>query len=107
MVNVHSEIADCELSSPFTCLRLVGESNGSSEMISKCSTWVRLGACRKNGTTWSRSYLRENGGSHSPQATGSVAARSSPVDSVFSPAKEFESPLVVPPINDIETFLSG
>jgi hypothetical protein len=33
--------------------------------------------------------------------------RSSPVDTVSPPSKGFESPLVVPPINDIETFLAG
>jgi hypothetical protein len=38
---VHSEIADNEFSSPFTCLRRVLESNGSSEMMSKSSTWVQ------------------------------------------------------------------
>jgi hypothetical protein len=31
---VHNEIADCELSPPFTYLRRVVESNGSSEMMS-------------------------------------------------------------------------
>jgi len=36
-----------------------------------------------------------------------AAARSSPVNSVSSPPKEFESPLVVLPINDVETFLAG
>jgi len=104
---VRSERADCELSSPFTYLCRVVESNGSSEMMSKCSTWISLGACRKNGTSWSRSYLRENGSQHSLKAASSAATRSSPENSVSSPSKEFESPLVVPPINDIETFLAG
>jgi hypothetical protein len=36
-----------------------------------------------------------------------AAARSSPVNPVSSPSKEFESPLVLPPINDTETFLAG
>jgi hypothetical protein len=36
-----------------------------------------------------------------------AAARSSPVNPVSPPSKEFESPLVVPPINDIEAFLAG
>ena len=33
--------------------------------------------------------------------------RSSPVNPDSSPSKEFESPLVEPPINDVETFLTG
>jgi hypothetical protein len=44
IVNVHGEMVDHELNSTFAFLRLVVESNGFSEMISKCSTWVRLGA---------------------------------------------------------------
>ena len=39
-----SEIVDYELSSPFTYLCLVVESRCSSEMMSKYSTWIRLGA---------------------------------------------------------------
>ena len=35
-----------------------------------------------------------------------AAACSYPVNSVSSPSKEFESPLDVPPINDINAFLS-
>ena len=33
--------------------------------------------------------------------------RSSPVNPVSPPSREFESPLVLPPINDIEAFLVG
>ena len=102
-----SEIVDYELSSPFTYLCLVVEIRCSSEMMSNYLTWIRLGACRKNGTTRSRFYLWENGSRHSPRAALSAAARSSSANSVSSPSKEFESPLVVPSINDIETVLSG
>ena len=83
---VHNEIADCELSSPFTYLHCVVESNGSSEMMSKCSTWISLGASEKRAPS---------------------QRRSSPVNSVSQLSEEFESPLVVPPINDVETFLAG
>jgi hypothetical protein len=44
MFIVHNERANCQLSSPFTYFRRVVESNGSSEMMSVSSTWVRLGA---------------------------------------------------------------
>ena len=83
---VHSEIVDYRLNSPFTYLRRVVESNGSSEMMSKSSTWVRLGASEKRAPS---------------------QRRSSPVNSVSPPSKEFESPLLEPPINDTETFLAG
>jgi hypothetical protein len=86
IVNVRGEIVSYELPPPFTYLREVVESNGSSEMISKCSTWIRLGA-------------------HTPRAPS--VRRSSPVNSASPPLKEFKSPLVVPPINDIEAFLAG
>ena len=62
------------------------ESNSSSEMMSRSSTWVRLGASEKRAPS---------------------ERRSSPVNSVSPPSKEFEAPLVVPPINDVETFLAG
>ena len=83
---VHNEIADNELSSPFTYLRRVVESNGSSVMMSKSSTCVRFGAFEKRVP---------------------FERRSSPVNSVSPPTKEFETPLVVQSINDIETFLVG
>ena len=72
--------------SPFAYLYRPAKSNGSSEMMSKSSTWVRLGASEKRAPS---------------------ERRSSPVDSASSPSKEFESPLVEPPIIDIEAFLAG
>ena len=55
-------------------------------MMSKSSTWVRLGASEKRAPS---------------------ERRSSPVNSVPPQPKEFESPLVVPPIADITPFLAG
>jgi hypothetical protein len=83
---VHSEIVDYELNSPFSYLRLVIDNNHSFFDLLVSSTWVRLGASPKRAPS---------------------ERRSSPVNQASLPSKEFESPLVVPPINDIETFLTG
>jgi hypothetical protein len=81
---VHSEIVDYELNSPFTYLRQVSDNNHSFFDLLVSSTWVRLGASEKRAP---------------------FERRSSPVNPDSSPSKDFESPLVEPPINDIETFL--
>ena len=55
IVIVHGELVDYEFNLPFTYLRRVVESNGSSEMMSKSSTWVRLGASEKRAPSKRRS----------------------------------------------------
>jgi hypothetical protein len=107
IVGIAGEIVGYELNKPFAYLHRITGGNTPGEIVSGGSDQVRLGACRKNGTSRSRFYLRENGGSHSPKAAFGAAARSSPVDSVSPPSKEFESPLVGPPIGDVTAFLAG
>ena len=86
IVDAGGSFAYQEPNRPFAYLYRPAKSDGSSEMMSKCSTWVRLGASEKRAPS---------------------KRRSSPVKSVSSPETEFESPLVVPSINDIEAFLAG
>jgi len=86
IVNVRGEIVDYEFKLPFTYLHQVIDNNHSSFDLPVSSTWVRLGASEKRAPS---------------------KRRSSPVNPVSPPSKEFESPLVVPSINDTETFLAG
>ena len=101
---VNSEIVDYELSSPFTYLRLVVESNGSSELMFKSSTWVRLGASSQKPAIRPVSYLRRTTQSFSPPQGAPSERRSS---ASIPSSNQFESSWVPTSISDVETFLAG
>jgi len=86
IVNQLGEIVGYELNKPFAYLHRIARGNTPIDIGSKGSDQVRLGASPKRAPS---------------------KRRSSPIDSTSPPSKEFESPLVQPPITDVTAFLAG
>ena len=86
IVGSSGEIVDNELNRSFTYLHQLTEGQNPRKIDLRGSDQVRLGASPKRAPS---------------------KRRSSPIDSTSPPSKEFESPLVVPPISDVTAFLAG
>jgi hypothetical protein len=83
IVDAGSTIADYELNSPIAYLYPLAKSNGSSAMMSKCSTWFSLGA----------------------QIHGAPQLRRSSASN--SPSEEFETSQDLSQNSDLSAFLSS